>query len=118
MLQVESLEEVPIDVLLDALNPENPLERIIYRKQVAQVTTNRLEFVKLSKNQQQFDFVKEKVVHSNPDVCFKSLKYSVTESSGQVIVTVTKHCQGPLDFWVNTVAGSAIENHDYTPVNK
>lgn len=38
VLQITDLAEVSVDALLDALNPENPLERIVYRKQVAKTT--------------------------------------------------------------------------------
>lgn len=47
VLDCDSLEGVSVNELLDALNPENPLERIVYRKQAAKLTTNRLEFVKM-----------------------------------------------------------------------
>ena len=46
VLKVKSLSEIPTDSLLDVLNPENPMERIMYRKQ--NKTSKRSEFVALA----------------------------------------------------------------------
>lgn len=53
VLKLESLDKVSLDEFLDVLNPENPLERILYRKKAAKLTTNRLEFVKLAREEGQ-----------------------------------------------------------------
>lgn len=47
VLERETLENVSVDEFMDALNPENPLERIVYRKQVANATQSRADFVKI-----------------------------------------------------------------------
>ena len=50
IFDVEELGLVPISDLLEVLNSVNPLERIAFRRRVARVTTNRLEFVKIGKS--------------------------------------------------------------------
>jgi hypothetical protein len=61
VLELDNLEGVSVNELLDALNPENPLERIVYRKQAAKLTTNRLEFVNIKNKEQQVAHSKEKI---------------------------------------------------------
>lgn len=51
VLEKESLEDLTPEEYLSALDPENPLERIAFRLQVAKYTTNKKDFMKLSKGQ-------------------------------------------------------------------
>jgi len=49
VLGEDDLSQFDLDDFINVLNPENPLERIMYRKKASKLTTNRLEFVKIGK---------------------------------------------------------------------
>lgn len=117
VLGVTTLDKVTVDQLLDALNPENPLERIVYRKQVAQGSQSRREFVRLKNKEVQVAHEKISVANPNPKCCFKNLRYSVVESSGAVRITLQKHCEEPMKIRVRTEAGSAKSPEDYTEMD-
>lgn len=102
MLEVDTLDGIEIDVLFDVLNPENPLERIVYRKKAAQLTTNRLEFVKMNNNFKQVATEKTALKKYNPIISFKHLSYSVIESAKMVEITLEKHIDEDVSVYVRT----------------
>ena len=106
-LDPKPLEEASIDDLLDILSPDNPIERIGYRK-TANVGHN-LEFARVGKNTKgQFSDTKhEELVDDNKMLGFKHLKYSVSESNEFVTVTITKKVAEDVSFWVRTVDDTA-----------
>jgi len=99
--------------LLEALNPENPLERIVYRKQVASASQSRQEFVKIKNNKAQYEHEKTKVDQPNEQIGFKTLKYSVAESAKTVKISIQKHTSEAMSFQIKTSDGSAKAPGDY-----
>lgn len=112
VLDVSSLEDVPVDTLIDNLNPDNPLERIAYRRKT-QTTTNK-SFVRAEKNTKaQLSEEREKQENDNPHIGFKHTRYEVTESSGHVKITIAKRISKEMTFYVRTLDGSAKSPEDY-----
>lgn len=89
VLEVDSLADIGIEGLLDALDPDNPIERISYRKQFAQSTTNNPHFARISKNTKgESAWEKENSSEDNPEIGFKHVKYEVSECNGYVSITI------------------------------
>lgn len=105
-LDPEKLEETTIDDLIDILAPDNPIERIAYRKKAT--VGNKPEFIRVGKNTKgQYSDDKEVSSKDNKIIGFKHLKYSVPESNEFVTVTIEKKIGEDVSFWVKTVDGTA-----------
>jgi hypothetical protein len=82
--------------------------------------TNRKDFMKLkgSKGQIAHDEANnQKVEARNPNIGFKCMHYSVTESNGTVDIWVQKHqTQNDMIIGYRTVPDTAIHPKDYTHV--
>jgi hypothetical protein len=90
IFEVNDTKEIPLNDLLDALQPEKLLERFAYRKRNA---ANAKEFVRIKGSKGQLDHDEEarrNVKEENDLVGFKCLHYSVTESNGHVEITIVK----------------------------
>lgn len=112
------LEEATLDDLLDILTPDNPVERIAYRKKAT--VANKHEFVRVGKNTKG-QFAEEKESGGEPfnkTIGFKHLRYSVPESNEFVTVTIEKKINEDVSFWVRTVDGTAKAPQDYDAKNE
>ena len=85
-LEVDSLEQCDINHLIVALEQENIIERIAYRKATGNASSK--SFIKLKGTQQQIEHRDQTSTAVNPKVGFKCMHYSVTESSGFVEITI------------------------------
>ena len=112
------LEEATLDDLLDILTPDNPVERIAYRKKAT--VANKHEFVRVGKNTKgQFSEEKESSAGAfNAAIGFKHLRYSVPESNEFVTVTIEKKINEDVSFWVRTVDDTATAPGDYEAKNE
>ena len=116
-LDPEPLEGATIDELIDMLNPDNPVERIAYRKKAT--VSNKHEFVRVGKNTKgQFSEEKEDGHEDNKIIGFKHLRYSVPESNEFVTVTIEKKIGEDVSFWVRTVDDTAKAPGDYEAKNE
>ena len=99
--------------MIDALNVENPIERIAYRKKATSQAKN--EFARIGKNTkgQLAEEKEESKENENKNVGFKHLKYSVSESNEYVVVTIEKKIFEDVSFWVRTLDDTAKETADY-----
>lgn len=99
------------------MNPENPVERIAYRRKTT--VSNKHEFVRVGKNTKgQFAEEKETDGSDNKSIGFKHLKYSVPESNEFVTVTIEKKIGEDVSFWVRTLDDTARADNDYEPKNE
>jgi len=90
------------------------LERFAYRRQAGTLGANK-EFIKLKGTKGQIDHDdNSKVDVENDEIGFKCLHYSVTESNGNVEITIIKKVAKDLTYGFRTVADSAIAPKDYT----
>ena len=116
-LEPEKLDETSIDDLIDILNPDNPIERIAYRKRTT--IANNHQFIRVGKNTKgQFSDDKEASTKDNKIIGFKHLKYSVPESNAHVNVTIEKKIREDVTFWVRTMDGTAKAPGDYEYLNE
>ena len=56
---------------------------------------------------------KVKVQSESKTVCFKHLRYEVSERNGDVTITIEKRIKKQFSFWVQTYDGTAIAGEDY-----
>jgi hypothetical protein len=98
-----------------ALQPETLLERFAFRKQANLSKGNEFMALKGIKGQIEHDEIEDH--HDlNPIIGFKSTKYSVTESSGNVQIKIIKKIDGEYTFSYRTVDGTAIDSKEYVAV--
>lgn len=110
----EDLLSVPIANLLEVLNPVNPLERIFFRRKVARVTTNRLEFVKIGKSISAA-IIEEKEVNERTSIRigFMHDRYSVNDTTGVVTISIEKKIPEEMNVWLRTVSNTAYDGVDF-----
>ena len=98
--------EATVDELLDCLNPDNPIERIMYRREVS--SNAKQDFIKLNTNEKaQASLEKSVSKNDNQTVGFKHLKYEVAESNGDVTLFIEKKVNKEIKFRVKTLDGTA-----------
>ena len=117
-LDPEKISDQSIDDLIDILNPENPIERIAYRRKTT--VSNKHEFVRVGKNTKG-QFAEEKDADystGNEAIGFKHLKYSVPESNEYVTITIEKKIREDFSFWVRTMDDTAKAPADYESKNE
>ena len=56
---------------------------------------------------------KVKIQNESKTVCFKHLRYEVSERNGDVAITIEKRIKQQFSFWVQTYDGTAIAGEDY-----
>lgn len=105
-----------INQLIHALNAENLIERIAYRRQAG--PGGHKQFVKLKGTRQQLEHKVQPSARQNPNVGFKCLHYSVTESSGFVEVAIVKKVNEEMVFLVRTLDDTAKAPEDYTALHQ
>lgn len=115
-LDVETLDGVDINHLIMALEAENLIERIAYRRQAG--PGSHKTFVKLKGTRQQLEHKVTASTLQNPDLGFKCLHYSVTESSGFVEVHIIKKVNQERLFYVRTLDDTATAPEDYEALNQ
>jgi len=114
ILGVDSLAAVEIAELHAVLQPDSLLERFAYRRQTG-MAGNSKDFIKLKGTRGQIDHDETvKVENENEQLGFKCLHYSVTESNGNVELTIIKKVQQEITFGYRTIADSATAPKDYT----
>jgi solute carrier family 8 (sodium/calcium exchanger) len=106
-LKVDSLDGVDLGMLLAALQADNPIERIAFRKENA--TATRAGRRNLSKVMvtQAAPADGEKNYAQNPKVGFKCLHYVVSESCGNLEVKIAKKVSESIVFVVKCIEGTA-----------
>lgn len=117
MLLEKDPKDAEVDELLDCLSPESLVERLAYRKEVG--STNKREFIRLAKGAKgQAAFDKLNMKNESQTVAFKHLKYEVSESNGDVTITIEKKIRKQFSFWVQTYDGTALDGKDYTAMGQ
>lgn len=108
--------DVPVDELLNCLSPDNSVERIMYRKDMANVKSEFIKLEKGAKGQAAKD--KQETQNDSKTVCFKHLHYEVGESNQFVTITIEKKVPEDVTFWVRTIDGTARAGEDYEEKNE
>lgn len=119
VLNINDLGEADINDLLNILQPDSLLERFAYRKRNAAGTNQEFLKLKGAKGQIDHDLSSQRLEFENQLLGFKCLHYSVTESNGQVEITVTKKVSNQdLTFGYRTVEDTAKPPKDYTHIEE
>jgi len=114
-LKVDTLDGVDMGMLLTALQAENPLERIAFRKANSSIAqTRNRDMSKVMVNQvDNFKEDDKEGVSRNPKIGFNCLHYMVSESCGTLEIKITKKVQEDLVCVVRTVDGTACHPSKY-----
>lgn len=114
-LKVDTLDGVDMGMLLTALQAENPLERIAFRKaNSSQAQSRNRDMSKVMVNQMDIDKTDDKEgVSRNPKIGFNCLHYMVSESCGTLEIKLTKKVQEDFVCIVRTVDGTACHPSKY-----
>lgn len=73
--------------------------------------------MKLKGTRQQLEHKVQASARQNPEIGFKCLHYSVTESSGFVEIIIVKKVSEEMVFWVRTLDDTAKAPEDYESIN-
>ena len=105
-----------VDELLAVLSPDNPVERIAYRRAFSKFTTNKQEFVKIKRGELtgQAALERNTTKEDNPTFGFKHTKYEVSESNKTVDITIIKKVEQDVNVRIMTVDDTAKAPKDYT----
>jgi hypothetical protein len=95
-----------------ALQPDTLLERFAFRKTANLSKGNEFMAIKGIKGQIENDEFEE-TSELNPNIGFKSTKYSVTESSGSVEITIIKKINEEFTFTYRTADDTATDSKEY-----
>lgn len=126
VLETDDLSQVKVNDLLAVLQPEALLERFAAKKASKIGKTSEFLEIKGQINGQIENETMKKPENTNEYIGFKCLHYSVTESSGNAVITVVKKAiNQSITFGVRTVEGkaesdgngNAIPHSDYTPID-
>jgi hypothetical protein len=102
--------------LLESMEPTKLLEKFAYRRRDKR---NAAEFARIKGEKGQLEENVELTEEENPDFGFKCLHYSVTESAGNVEITVKrKRNTAPECIGVRTQDGTAKAPKDYGAVDQ
>ncbi len=114
-LETDDLSVFHYEDLFHALQPETVLERINYRKNVGNAIGGRRQFLVMRGVVGQAEHLTENMHQLNlhPQIGFKCLHYSVTESSGNVEITIKKKGMEDMEFGVRTIDDTAKSPNDY-----
>lgn len=119
IFETNDLKQIPINEMVEALQPDQLLERFAYRNRN---NANNKEFVRIKNSKGQLDHDEQARKHvkvENDMVGFKCLHYSVTESNGHVEVTIVKKIMNqPLVVGVRTRDDTAVSPKDYSEINE
>lgn len=104
---------------MGVLAPNNPVERIAYRKQFAKFTTHKPEFVKIKGSNLigQAAIDRDASKDDNQTFGFKHSKYEVSESNKTVSITVVKKVDTDVNIRIRTEDDTAKAPKDYTAVD-
>ena len=97
---MDTLEDVNITELMQVLEADNLIERLDFRKQASAGATK--SFIKMKGKRLQEESGVSETGNLNPKIGFNSTKYSVTESSGFVEITISKKVAEEMVFVVKT----------------
>jgi hypothetical protein len=96
--------------------------RIQYRKQFGDALAGRKDIVVIKGMKHQQEEVlaidKHELHELNPNIGFKCLHYSVTESAGKLKVIIAKKKDEQMTVGVRTKDDTALEGEDYRKVDK
>ena len=109
------LQSVPFTELIEAMEPSKLLEKFAYRRRDKR---NAAEFARIKNEKGQLEDEMGVIEDENPEFGFKCLHYSVTESAGQVEITVKRKRLDAGDcVGVRTQDLTAKSPKDYTGIN-
>lgn len=116
-LGVQNLNGISVNELMAVLDNPNLIERIAFRKQTGASAGNnflKMKGVRVQTEQE----VDNRAGDLNPEIGFKSLSYSVTESSKFVEITILKKVHAAISFVIKTMDDTAKAPDDYEAVNE
>ena len=118
-LKVDTLDGVDMGMLLTALQAENPLERIAFRKaNSSQAQTRNRDMSKVMVNAMEDKDDDKEGVSRNPKIGFNCLHYMVSESCGTLDIKLTKKVQEDMVVIVRTVDGTATSPSKYAAMEE
>lgn len=113
-LKVDTLDGVDMGMLLTALQAENPLERIAFRKaNSASHQAGKRDMSKVMINQMAPEVDDKDGTLRNPKIGFSCLHYMVSESCGTLEIKLTKKTTEDLVCLVRTLDGTATSPAKY-----
>ena len=118
ILETTELNSITIDTLSTLLQPESLFERFAYRKSHA--LGGSTEFLSLKGQKFQVENAPiNPIQDQNPNIAFKCMHYSVTESAGTVKVTIEKKAENmEMKFGVRTQEGTAKYGRDFDGIDQ
>lgn len=118
ILDTKDLNRVSLETLSDILSPDSLFERFAFRKQHAIGGT--AEFLSLKGQKFQVENAPiNPILDPNPNVGFKCLHYSVTESAGTAKITIIKKLPNQeYRIGVRTREGTAKNQRDYDDIDQ
>jgi hypothetical protein len=99
-LEVQDLSEVSVEELLEVLEPENPVERLMYRKSLHSRALKKVTASDLFGNS-------GKQQKRNEILGLEHLAYGVAQTAGAITVKVMKKVRKEHSFVIRTIEGSA-----------
>ena len=109
--------EASLEELVDCLQPENAVERIMYRREVG--TNNRREFMRIGRGESgQAASEKKKSSNDSSIIGFKHTNYEVSEANGHCAIVIEKRINAELTFKIKTFDGSAKAGEKYKTMDE
>lgn len=119
--KVDDIGQLNPEDVKDALQPRSVIDRVKYKRIVANQLSGRKPFivVKGMKKQVENQLAESlKKTELNPHVGFKCLHYSVTEGAGQLKVLIYKKTNYALEIGIRTRDGTATAPDDYHSIDQ
>jgi predicted site-specific integrase-resolvase len=107
----ESIEQVDKDELKRAVQGDNPVSRIKYRKEVGNLMAGRRQVVKKGEIFKSENVMAAKIDDKlkNENFGFKCLHYSVSEASQFIEIVVLNKTRDHCEIGVRTIDGEAVD---------
>lgn len=119
-MQTDQIENVKLDDLKKAIDGDNMLNRIKYRKQVGNLMSGKRPVIAkgeiIKQEHAHAEHLDEKV--KNPNFGFRCLHYSVSEASGSLRIHIENKTGFPGQVRVVTIDAEAIAGDDYEKVDE
>lgn len=111
-----------MDELREKLQPKSVVARISYRKKVGDSLSGRKDVVVIKGmkhcDEEVLATEKHETKDLNPNVGFKCLYYSVSESLGVLKAIVVKKTPDPISVGIRTIDDTALDGSDYRAIDK
>jgi Ca2+/Na+ antiporter len=113
IIGTENLGSCNVNELIDAVKPDQLFERFAFRKEVAM--GNPKDFLDIKGEKYQLEMKSTSGLKNlNPDIGFKCLHYSVSESSGFIEIMIDrKNPNSDVNFFVRTIEETAKASENY-----